>query len=162
MGTQGCTSGNVSEEEENAEDYRDNDMTARDIINFEQIAICLDEPREAQYMAGFIALQMSRMWGMFEAGDKRTIDAALKGAPACAYHNDWARYPTSLRLIVLVLSYHLLKKRFLILRVFDQGLSDQSRTATNIFIFRRPNAMGCTSSTNCGARQISSMSPRKK
>ena len=95
MGTQGCTSGNVSEVEENEEDYCDNDMTARDIINSQQIAICLDEPREAQYMAGFIALQMSRMWGMFEAGDKRTIDAALKGASAsaCPYHNDLARYP---------------------------------------------------------------------
>ena len=80
IGTQGDTSGNLSEEEENEEDYRDNDMTARDIINSQQIAICLDEPREAQYMAGFIALQMSRMWGMFEAGDKRTIDAALDRA----------------------------------------------------------------------------------
>ena len=44
-------------------------------------------------MAGFIALQMSRMWGIFEAGEKRTIDAALRGAPACPYHNDLARYP---------------------------------------------------------------------
>ena len=93
LGTQGHTSGNLSEEEENEEDYRDNDMTARDIINSQQIAICLDEPREAQYMAGFIALQMSRMWGMFEAGDKRAIDAPLRGAPACPYHNDLARYP---------------------------------------------------------------------
>ena len=66
----------MSEEEETEEEYRDSDMTARDIINSQQIAICLDEPREAQYMARFIALQMSRMWGMFEAGDKRTIDAA--------------------------------------------------------------------------------------
>ena len=40
-------------------------------------------------MAGFIARQMSRLWGMFEAGDK----AALRGAPACPYHNDLARYP---------------------------------------------------------------------
>ena len=71
----------VSEEEENEEDDRDsnNNMTVRDIINSQQISICLDEPREAQYMAGFIALQMSKMWGMFEAGDKRTIYAALKG-----------------------------------------------------------------------------------
>ena len=58
MGTQGHTSGNLSEEEENEEDYRDNDMTARDIINSQQIAVCLDEPREAQYMAGFIALHV--------------------------------------------------------------------------------------------------------
>ena len=42
----------------------------------------MDEPREAQYMAGVIALQMSRMWGMFEAGEKRTIDAALGGTRA--------------------------------------------------------------------------------
>ena len=93
MGTQGYTSGNVSEEEDNEWDYRDNDMAARDIINSQRMAICMDEPREAQYMAGFIALQMSRLWGMFEAGEKRTIDAALKGAPACPYHNDLARYP---------------------------------------------------------------------
>ena len=93
MRTQGYTPGNLSEEEENEWDYRDNDMNARDIINSQRIAICLDEPQEAQYMAGFIALQMSRMWGMFEAGDKRTIDAALRGAPACPYHNDLARYP---------------------------------------------------------------------
>ena len=141
MGAQRYTSGNVSEEEENEEDYRDNDMTARDIINSQQIAICLDEPREAQYMAGFIALQMSRMWGMFEAGDKRTIDAALTGLPHVHTTTTWRATPTSLCLIVLVLSYHLLKRRFLILRVFDQGLSDQSRTATNIFAFRRPDAM---------------------
>ena len=67
--------------------------------NSQQMAICLDEPREAQYMAGFIALQMSRMWGMFEAGDKRTIDAALRGAPTTT----WRATPTSLCLIVLVL-----------------------------------------------------------
>ena len=53
----------------------------------------MDEPREAQCMAGFIALQMSRLWGMFEAGEKRTIDAALEGAPACPYHNDLGRCP---------------------------------------------------------------------
>ena len=93
MGTQGYTPGNLSEEEDNEWDYRGNDMTARDIINSQRIAICLDEPREAQYMAGFIALQMSSMWGMFEAGDKRRTDAALRGAPACPYHNDLARYP---------------------------------------------------------------------
>ena len=93
MGTQGYTSGNASEEEEIEEEYRDNDTTARDIINSQQLAICLDEPREAQYMAGFIALQMSRMWGMFEAGDKRAIDAAIRGNPACPYHNDLGRYP---------------------------------------------------------------------
>ena len=93
MGTQGYTSGNLSEEEENEWDYRDNDMNARDNQLPTDSNLCLDEPREAQYMAGFIALQMSRMWGMFEAGDKRTIDAAVRGAPACPYHNDLARYP---------------------------------------------------------------------
>ena len=82
-----------AEEKNNDWDYRDNDMAARDIINSQRMAICMDEPREAQYMAGFIALQMSRLWGMFEAGEKRTIDAALKGAIACPYHNDLGRYP---------------------------------------------------------------------
>ena len=82
-GTQGYTSGYASDEEEIGGECRDNDMTARDIINSQQIATCMDEPREAQYMAGFIALQMSRMWGMFEAGDKRAVDAAIKGFAAC-------------------------------------------------------------------------------
>ena len=86
--TPGHTSGNVSEEEGIEGEYRDADLTARDIISSQQIAVCLDEPREAQYMAGFIALQMSRMWGMFEAGDKRAIDAAIGGTLACPYHND--------------------------------------------------------------------------
>ena len=93
MGTQGYTSGNVSEEEDNEWDYRGNDMAARDTINSQRMAICMDEPREAQYMAGFIALQMSRLWGVFEAGEKRAIDAALKGALACPYYNDLGRYP---------------------------------------------------------------------
>ena len=93
MGTQGYTSGNVSEEEDNEWDYHNNDMAARDIIRSQRIAICMDEPREAQYMAGFIALQMSRMWGMFEAGEKRAMDAAIRGAQACPYHNNLARYP---------------------------------------------------------------------
>ena len=88
MGTQGYTSGNVSEEEDNEWDYRDNDMAAQDIISSQRMAVSMDEPREARYMAGFIALQMSRMWGMFEAGEKRTIHAALKGNLACPYHND--------------------------------------------------------------------------
>ena len=58
-----------------------------------RMAICMDEPCEAQHMAGFIALQMSRLWAMFEAGEKRAIDAALEGIPACPYHNDLGRYP---------------------------------------------------------------------
>ena len=57
------------------------------------MAICLGEPREAQYMAGFIALQMSKMWGMFEGGEKRTIDAALEGKQGCPYHNDFKKCP---------------------------------------------------------------------
>ena len=52
-GAQDCTSGNVSEEEDNEWDYRDNDLAARDIINSQRMAICMDEPREAQGMAGF-------------------------------------------------------------------------------------------------------------
>ena len=58
-----------------------------------RMAICMDEPREAQYMAGFIALQMSRLWAMFEAGEKRAIDAALEAIPVRPYHNDLGRYP---------------------------------------------------------------------
>ena len=71
MDTQGYTSGYVSQ----------------------RMAICLDEPREAQYMAGFIALQMSKMWGMFEGGEERTLNAGLEGKPGCPYHNDFKRYP---------------------------------------------------------------------
>ena len=149
MGTQVYTSGNVSEEEENEEDYRDNDTTARDIINSQQIAICLDEPREAQYMA--VRCRCQRCGGC--------LTPRLKGLPHV--HTTTAT-PTSLCLIVLVSSCHLTRKRFLVLRVFDQGLSDQSRTTANIFAFRRPSAMGCASSTKCGVRQISSTSPRKK
>ena len=44
-------------------------------------------------MAGFIALQMSKMWGMFEGGEERTIDAALEGKLGCPYHNDFEKYP---------------------------------------------------------------------
>ena len=53
------------------------------------MAICLDEPRKA----GFIALQMSKMWGMFEGGEERTLNAGLEGRPGCPYHNDFKRYP---------------------------------------------------------------------
>ena len=83
----------MSEEEDGGWQYRDNDLASRDIINSQQMAICLDEPREAQCMAGFIALQMSKMWGMFEGGEKRTIDAALEGKQGCPYHNDFKKYP---------------------------------------------------------------------
>ena len=93
MDTEGYTSGYMSEEEDGGWEYRDNDMASRDIINSQRMAICMDEPREAQYMAGFIALQMSKMWGMFEGGEKRTIDAALEGKHACPYHNDFGKYP---------------------------------------------------------------------
>ena len=68
-------------------------MASRDIINSQRMAICLDEPREAQHMAGFIALQMSKMWGMFEGGEKRTIDAAIEGTISCPYHNDFGKCP---------------------------------------------------------------------
>ena len=93
MDTEGYTSGYMSEEEDSGWEYRDNDMASRDIINSQRMAICMDEPREAQYMAGFTALQMSKMWGMFEGGEKRTIDAALEGKHACPYHNDFGKYP---------------------------------------------------------------------
>ena len=93
MDSQGYTSGYMSEEEDGGWQYRDNDLASRDIINSQRMAICLDEPREAQYMAGFIALQMSKMWGMFEGGEKRTIDAALEGKQGCPYHNDFKKYP---------------------------------------------------------------------
>ena len=88
MDTQGYTSGHVSEEEDGGWQYRDTD-----IINTQRMAICLDEPREAQYMAGFIALQMSKMWGMFEGGEERTMNAGLKGRPGCPYHNDFKKHP---------------------------------------------------------------------
>ena len=93
MDTQGYTSGYASEEEDSGWYYRDTDLTSRDIINSQRMAICLDEPREAQYMAGFIALQMSKMWGMFEGGEERTMNARLEGRPGCPYHNDFKRYP---------------------------------------------------------------------
>ena len=159
MGTQGYTSGNASEEEETEEEYRDNEMTARDIINSQQLAICLDEPREAQYMAGFIALQMSRCSRL---APNEQLTPRLWGLPHVHTTMTCRATPTSLGLIGLVSSYHLLRRRFLNLRVFDQELSIQSRTATNMFAFRRPNARTCTSTTNCGVRRLSSMSPRKK
>ena len=90
---QGYTSGYMSEEEDGSWQYRDNDLASRDIINTQQMVICLDEPREAQYMAGFIALQMSKMWGMFEGGEERTVNAALEGKLGCPYHNDFKKYP---------------------------------------------------------------------
>ena len=93
MDTQGYTSGYASEEDDSGCYYRDTDLTSRDIINSKRMAICLDEPREAQYMAGFIALQMSKMWGMFEGGEERTMNAELEGRPGCPYHNDFKKYP---------------------------------------------------------------------
>ena len=85
----------MSEEEDGGWQYRDTDLTSRYIINTQRMAICLDEPREAQYMAGFIALQMSKMWGMFEGGEARTMNAALEGKPGCPYHNDFMKYPNT-------------------------------------------------------------------
>ena len=82
MDTQGYTSGYASEEEDSGWYYRDTDLASRDIINSQRMAICLDEPREAQYMAGFIALQMSKMWGMFEGGEERTMNATPRGGRA--------------------------------------------------------------------------------
>ena len=93
MDTQGYTSGYASEEDDSGCNYRDTDLTSRDIINSQRMAICLDEPREAQYMAGFIALQMSKMWGMFEGGEERTMNAELEGRIGCPYHNDFKKYP---------------------------------------------------------------------
>ena len=92
MDTQGCTSG-YSEEDDSGWYYQDTDLASRDIINSQRMAICLDELREAQYMAGFIALQMSKMWGMFEGGEERTMNAGLEGRPGCPYHNNFKRYP---------------------------------------------------------------------
>ena len=81
MDTQGYTSGYVSEEEDGGWQYRDTDLASRDIINSQRMAICLDEPREAQYMAGFIALQMSKMRGMFEGGDVECRTRGEAGLP---------------------------------------------------------------------------------
>ena len=80
LNTQGYTSGYMSEEEDGGWQYRDNDLALRDIINSQRMAICLDEPREAQYMAGFIALQMSKMRGMFEGGEKERSMPRSKGS----------------------------------------------------------------------------------
>ena len=52
MDTQGYTSGYMSEEEDGGWQYRNNDFASGDIINSQRMAICLDEPREAQYMLG--------------------------------------------------------------------------------------------------------------
>ena len=93
MDTQGYTSGYASEEEDSGWYYRDTDLASQDIISSQRMAICLDEPREAQYMAGFIALQMSKMWGMFEGGEERTMNARLEGRAGCPYRNDFKRYP---------------------------------------------------------------------
>ena len=79
MDAQGYTCGYASEEEDSGWHYRDTDLASRDIISSQRMAICLDEPREAQYMARFIALQMSKMWGMFEGGEERTMNARLEG-----------------------------------------------------------------------------------
>ena len=93
MDTQGYTSGYASDEDDSGWHYRDTDLASRDIISSQRMAICLDEPREAQYMAGFIAIQMSKMWGMFEGGEERTMNAALEGRVGCPYHNDFKKYP---------------------------------------------------------------------
>ena len=73
-------------------------MASRDIINSQRMAICMDEPLEAQRMAGFIALQMSKMWGMFEGGEKRTMPL-LKGPSLAHTTTILGSAPTSLRLI---------------------------------------------------------------
>ena len=132
MDTQGYTSGYMSEEEDGGWQYRDNDLASRDIINSQRMAICLDEPREAQYMAGFIALQMSKMWGMFEGGEKRTIDAALEGKLGCPYHNDFKKYPN--------MTEHdqegilLPSTRLANLRTLRQGPSGRLRSVMNTFV----------------------------
>ena len=106
--------------------YRDTDLTSRDIINSQRMAICLDEPREAQYMAGFIALQMSKMWGMFEGGEERTMNAELEGKPGCP--------PTSPIRIRKVYSYHQRRRKSLSQRMFGRDPSDRLRSEMNIFI----------------------------
>ena len=55
-------------------------------------------------MAGFIALQMSIMWGMFE-GEERTLNAGLEGKPGCPYHNDFKRFPRRISLCVHVVIF---------------------------------------------------------
>ena len=82
-------------------------------------------------MAGFIALQMSRMLGMFEAGDKRTIDAPLR-LPHVHTTTTWRATPTSLCFIMLVLFCHLLSKKFLILRrAHESKVAVTSRARTH-------------------------------
>ena len=67
-------------------------------------------------MAGFIALQMSCL----RLATSERLTPRLEGLPHVHTTTTWRATPTSLCLIVLVLSCHLLRKRFLILRVFDQ------------------------------------------
>ena len=144
MDTQGYTSGYMSEDEDGGWEYRDNDMASREIINAQRMAICLDEPREAQYMAGFIALQMSKMWGMFEGGEKRTIEAALEGTRSCPYHNDLGKYPDITEIDqeeILLPSTEL--------KVTQSQNVRTRRSVSNTSVIWYPNARGCTYSTNC-------------
>ena len=129
MGTQGYTSGDVSEEEDN--EWRDNDLAARDIINSQRMAICMDEPREAQYMAGFIALQMSRLWGMLARSEQLTPHS--EELPRVHTTTTWHAIPTPLNLIVTVLCCRRLRMRYLGSRMFEQGCLGRPMSATNTF-----------------------------
>ena len=153
MGTQEETSGYVSEEEDNAWNYRDNDMAARDIINSQRMAICMDEPREAQYQGCGGCSRLARREQMMPRS---------KGLPRVHTTITWDTIPTLRRTIEMVPFYHPLNIRFLNLIMFGQGPTGRSESARNTFIIWRSNVRGCTFSTNCGLQQRSSTSPGMK
>ena len=97
------------------------------------MAICLDEPREAQYMAGFIALQLSKMWGMFEGGEERTMNAGLEGRAALITMISRGT-PTSPIRIRKVYSYHQQRRKSLSRRMFGRDPSDRLRSVKIIFV----------------------------
>ena len=81
---------------------------------------------------------------MFEAGDKRAIDAAIGGSLACPYHNDLSRYPNITEVDRAGIFLPSTEEKI------SQSQSVRSRTfrsiedPINLFAFRRPNARGCT------------------
>ena len=98
------------------------------------MAICLDEPREAQCVAGFIALQLSKMWGMFEGGEERTMNAGLEGGRV-PLPQDSRGTPTSPIKIRKVYSCHQQRRKFLNRRMSGQDPSDRLRSVKNIYSY---------------------------
>ena len=80
-------------------------------------------------MAGFIALQMSKMWGMFEGGEERTMNAEAVLITMIS-----RSAPTSPIRIRKVYSYHQQRRKSLSQRMFGRDPSDRLRSVMNIFI----------------------------